>query len=75
MLNTKAPRHYVWKRSDGHVGCTSFVPANLPHHTFEVVSAFDAWDKAIPGLIQHHRNLAHNARSATLRLAPKFLTL
>lgn len=54
MLNTKS-RYYVWQRSDGHVGCTTFAPPNFPNHTFKVLKEFDDWSLDVVALIKKTR--------------------
>lgn len=43
--------YYVWKRSDGYVSCSCFMPSTLSGRdgvirTFELLGEFEHWDDA-----------------------------
>ena len=50
----------VWKRSDGHVDCSCYVPrdykqANGEMTTYEVLKVFESWDGETVDFIMQHR--------------------
>ena len=53
MINT----YYVWRRSDGTVGATTYDPNRMhfPNHTFEIILVTQDWDE-VWDRIDHERN-------------------
>ncbi len=48
-------RYYVWKRSDGHIGCTTYRPINYDAFNFTLLKEFDAWDAGVVAFIEKSR--------------------
>lgn len=59
---------YVWKRNDGHVGASTYMPQTGQHAaegiTFKLLKSFETWTPIVANFVVDQRN-AGTVRSAS----------